>query len=74
MELIKATEDYYGEPGFGIVYINPNYIISISHIEEHEDFHNDTVREHYLIEVDYKDFRKTFHISYEDGQKLLGRD
>lgn len=74
MEMIKAAEDYYGEPGFGSVYINPNYIISISHIGEHKDSYNNTIREHYVVDVDYKDQRRTFHITYIDGQKLLGRD
>jgi len=76
--LIEARRIYneqtfaYASPN--IEYINPEYIISMLHVNEHTDSDNQYVIGHYRIEVDFKDERRTYFIKEVDGDKLLGRD
>lgn len=73
MKFIKAITYCYGTPKGHLVHINPNYIISIQHLNEVKDYYGVVIEEEcYCIDVNYAREVKRFYVSLEEGNKILG--
>ena len=70
-QFIKAMTDYWGTPKGHEVFINPNYIIKMSFMEECEDCYGNRFNDHYVITVDLGKQTQDLHIPLEVGKKLL---